>query len=317
MCIGTEICRQTLLGRSQALRDSSELEAALDASLGKTGCNEVVAKGSSKGRFAIKSMYIDEDENFDLGRELEILSLADHPHLVQMHSSYLWSEDPENDEPAAHGKRMLHVVMDMAEGGNLEDLVMQTGPLLEEEASRMLSQVAEALVFLHTKLNCIHRDIKPANVLCGITEPRHWVLCDYGWAHIRPYGRVTRQMRATANAGTPGWQAPEVQGEAGTSLEYSSQCDIYSLGLVLFYALQDQFYSDKDDLVSQWTNREVSQGMQRLVSCMLNEEPEFRPSAVDLVEFVWSECNEISDAEGLLLSTSDTHVLGHSSVKRT
>lgn len=58
---------------------------------------------------------------------------------------------------------MLGLVMDWAEGGDLRERIKQ-GEIAEPEIWRILRQIAEGLLVLHTR-GIIHMDIKPQNIL--------------------------------------------------------------------------------------------------------------------------------------------------------
>lgn len=50
--------------------------------------------------------------------------------------------------------------MEFMELGNLQQFIDKRAPFDEEEAARIIKQVAEALQFMHTN-DFIHRDLKP------------------------------------------------------------------------------------------------------------------------------------------------------------
>lgn len=76
------------------------------------------------------------------------------------------------------------------------------------------------------KYNIIHRDIKPANIF--LSETGDFKLGDFGVARI-----ASAATGASTRAGTVNYMAPEVfRGE-----KYTSNVDIYSLGLVMYQLL--------------------------------------------------------------------------------
>ena len=76
------------------------------------------------------------------------------------------------------------------------------------------------------RYNIIHRDIKPANIF--ISETEDFKLGDFGVARI-----ASASTGASTRAGTVNYMAPEVfKGE-----KYTSNVDIYSLGLVMYQLL--------------------------------------------------------------------------------
>ena len=78
------------------------------------------------------------------------------------------------------------------------------------------------------RYNIIHRDIKPANIF--ISETEDFTLGDFGVARI-----ASASTGASTRAGTVNYMAPEVfRGE-----KYTSNVDIYSLGLVMYQLLNN------------------------------------------------------------------------------
>lgn len=97
----------------------------------------------------------------------------------------------------------------------------------EEDVIRLGKDISSALVMCDEK-GVIHRDIKPDNIL--MSDDGIYKLGDFG---------VAREMDHTTAAslkGTPTFMAPEVEGRR----EYGKDADIYSLGLVLYWLLNNR-----------------------------------------------------------------------------
>lgn len=107
--------------------------------------------------------------------------------------------------------------------GDLYETIRKNGRIEEPDAAIITLQVASALNYLHER-NVVHRDVKPENLL--LVDKFSVKLCDFGLAcHILgPLYRI---------CGTPTYCAPEVLRETG----YSTRCDIWSLGVVLYVML--------------------------------------------------------------------------------
>ena len=78
------------------------------------------------------------------------------------------------------------------------------------------------------KKNIIHRDIKPENIL--VSPEGDYKLTDFGIA------KVSEKTGSGTLAGTNGYMAPEV----GNRQHYGPQADIYSLGMVLYWMMNDR-----------------------------------------------------------------------------
>ncbi len=95
--------------------------------------------------------------------------LGDHPRVVQIHETF----------PVLDGGRVAYaVVMELAEGGTVADLVERDGPWPEARAVAEVAKLLGAIDKLHG-CGALHRDITPYNVFaCG--EPTRLKLGDFG-----------------------------------------------------------------------------------------------------------------------------------------
>lgn len=142
-------------------------------------------------------------------REVEILRKITHSNIVQWIGCF---KDIEN----------FYIAMELCEGGNLRDLMEITGKISENRLKPIIKEVLEALKYLHS-VGIAHRDIKPENIL----------LTDSGTAKIADFGlsRCLKKRDMTV-VGTPYYIAPEV-----LKGKYTCQCDMWSLGVVVYVAL--------------------------------------------------------------------------------
>ena len=90
--------------------------------------------------------------------EIDALRNLQHPNIIQLYDVYI-TEDK------------IFIVMELMEGGELFDYVVQKGTLTEDEAASIVHKVTSALVYMHSK-NIVHRDLKPENLLLR-RRPRH------------------------------------------------------------------------------------------------------------------------------------------------
>jgi serine/threonine protein kinase len=110
--------------------------------------------------------------------------------------------------------------------GTLTNLIQQHRQLSDEDAKRILEQLAGAIHYLHSQ-NVLHRDIKPSNVFVTQIEPLQVALADFGTARLGGY-----QTILTGTIGTVAYSSPE----AVTGMQ-SEASDYWSLGMVLIEAL--------------------------------------------------------------------------------
>ena len=121
-----------------------------------------------------------------------------------------------------------YYVMEYHSGGSLGDLVKDGVPLPEADAVRYVTQIADAVGYIHEqRIN--HLDIKPGNILldrkgCG-------VLIDFGLS--KQYDESGDQTSSTPVGISHGYAPMEQYKQKGVAT-FSPQSDIYSLGATLF-----------------------------------------------------------------------------------
>ena len=104
---------------------------------------------------------------------------------------------------------------------------MRERNLSEQEIIRLGKDISHALVLCKSK-NIIHRDIKPANIM--VSQFGNYKLGDFGVSKIMDHATFATPM------GTPEYQAPEV-----VHMErYGQAADIYSLGITLYWLLNNR-----------------------------------------------------------------------------
>lgn len=148
--------------------------------------------------------------------EVDTLRRMDHPSVVHIVG------DPYKDE-----KGNLYLPMEYVEGETIEQRVRRAGPYPVDEAVRLMSNVLEAMQYVHNRQR-IHRDIKPSNIML---RPDGGVcLIDFGIAKDAKIGTGHTVGRVI---GTDGYMSPE----QANGLNIDHRTDIYSLGCVLYFLL--------------------------------------------------------------------------------
>ena len=147
-------------------------------------------------------------------REAEIGRTLDHPGILK-----IIDIDPKQQS-------RLYLVMEFLEGQTLERLMQEVRPMPESDALRIVSQICDALEYLHQH-DVVHRDLKPQNIMvCNDGSVR---IMDFGIAKAGASRRLTFGG-FSPTMGTPDYMAPEqVKGQRG-----DERTDIYSLGAMLY-----------------------------------------------------------------------------------
>ncbi|CAB3375863.1 serine/threonine-protein kinase BRSK2 isoform X2 [Cloeon dipterum] len=157
-------------------------------------------------------------------REIAIMKLIDHPHVLGLTDVY------EN-------KKYLYLVLEHVSGGELFDYLVKKGRLTPKEARRFFRQIISALDFCHSHSIC-HRDLKPENLL--LDEKNNIKIADFGMASLQPDGSMLE-----TSCGSPHYACPEViRGE-----KYDGRrADVWSCGVILYALLVGALPFDDDNL---------------------------------------------------------------------
>uniref|UniRef100_A0A3B5AN25 Protein kinase domain-containing protein n=1 Tax=Stegastes partitus TaxID=144197 RepID=A0A3B5AN25_9TELE len=211
--------------------------------------------------------------------ELSLLGSLCHPRIVRLFAHH-------------HTHTHSYLVMELVSGGDLFEAISDRGKFPEAEAGLMVSDVSEALNYIHCK-SIVHRDLKPENLLveqvaAGICRLK---LGDFGLAMV-----VTEPVFTIC--GTPTYVAPEILCETG----YGVAVDIWALGVILYILLcgfppfrsQDRDQEELFQLIKQaqlhfpspyWDP--ISEEARGLVRALLQSDPTVRLTAEQTLLHPW------------------------------
>ena len=148
-------------------------------------------------------------------REARAMGRLTHENIVQVFD-------------VLEGEEEHCIIMELIEGKNLKQLLLDEGPLSITNALQIAKQIGEALVCAHQK-GVLHRDIKPANIL--IDGRGKVKVTDFGIAAAADEGTLTQTGQAL---GTPYYMSPEQVNGA----QVDERSDLYSLGMVIYEMLE-------------------------------------------------------------------------------
>lgn len=278
-------------GRTLGAGSFGLVRYARDNSTGEDVAVKIIIKKALKGN---AQLVIDE---------LQLLQELHHPHIVGFRD---WFESRDK----------FYIVTQLATGGELFDRIVQQGRFTEHDASVVILQILEAILYLH-KHNIVHRDVKPENVLyLNELQDSNVVLADFGIAK-RLQGP---DDKLTSSAGSFGYAAPEVvQG-----LEHGKPCDIWSLGVVTYTILcgYSPFRAeDVTDFIAEVRNnnavvfhaeywKDVSKDARRFIIKALQFDPEKRSTADELLNDSWLVHVAATHKEADLLPNLKEHFNG-------
>lgn len=163
-------------------------------------------------------MQIIDKSKRDPTEEIEVLlRYGRHPHIVSLRAVH-------DDE------RRVYLVLELLQGGELLDRLMQKPGMTEREAAEVIHTIVSVVSYLHEN-GVVHRDLKPSNILYAKKghDPTTLCICDLGFAkQLRAENGLLMTPCYTAN-----FVAPEVLKRQG----YDAACDIWSLGVLLYIML--------------------------------------------------------------------------------
>ncbi|KAG7268141.1 LOW QUALITY PROTEIN: hypothetical protein CRUP_010095 [Coryphaenoides rupestris] len=212
--------------------------------------------------------------------QLVAIKMIDKTKLDIMATSHLLQE--AIDTPTT-----LHLVMELAEGGDLYDYILRhEGGVAERAAKRHFAQMARAVAYCH-RLHVVHRDLKPENV---VFFPRQGAvkLTDFGFSNLFQPGALL-----ATSCGSLAYSAPEILlGEQ----YHAPAVDIWSLGVILYMLVCGvppfQETNDSETLVMILDCRysvpdHVSEGCRDLISKMLQKDPALRATLPEIEAHDW------------------------------
>lgn len=148
-------------------------------------------------------------------REARATARLNHPHIVTVHDWGVWNDTP-------------FLVLELLDGESMAEQVAR-GPLAEERAWEIVTEVAKALAYAHS-LGVLHLDLKSQNVFVlrdGRIKVLDFGLAGLDWDEEIP-GRLGR-----IEGGTPRTMAPEQAEGAPTD----ARADVWAVGVMLHHLL--------------------------------------------------------------------------------
>ncbi|KAL7520944.1 hypothetical protein ACHAWX_005637 [Stephanocyclus meneghinianus] len=225
----------------------------------------------------------------DFQREMEALlriqKWGGHPHICALREHF--------DEGDCY-----YLILDLVEGGEMFDHLVQHGAYSEADAARLVREVASALDFLHG-IGVVHNDVKPENLMLSTTETRDGViqLVDFGCAHVEgedddddDHDGAWNEGARGRGAGAPGGFTPAYSSPEAFERRGEARClppvDMWALGVIVYIMLTGVH---PFDLRGTATDEEIERDI-RNKDLPLPLGPEYSfakhlsPSARDLIE---------------------------------
>ncbi|KAL3931666.1 MAG: hypothetical protein SGBAC_011204, partial [Bacillariaceae sp.] len=176
---------------------------------------------------AIKKIWKEFTNRQDCQREmsalLHIKEAGGHPHICSLH---------ENFDEAQH----FALILDLINGGELFDRLVENGAYSELDASRLMREVVSAISFLHG-IGLVHGDLKPENLMLSQAHESSIIkVVDFGCSELVDQPNSMPPSTQERNStGTVAYLSPE-RG-ADTKTPPTKPLDMWALGIILFIML--------------------------------------------------------------------------------
>lgn len=162
-------------------------------------------------------------------QELTLFRLLDHPNILRYYETF---ED----------QRFLHIVTELCTGGNFCERIAVKGLMGEYVTRGVFEKLVRAVLHIHTMGLC-HRDLRPENVLYQSPEAD----ADFKIVDFCDMTFIQLASTAATFSHSTSFMAPEViQGKVG------KECDIWSLGAILYYLLSGELPFDDAEESAQY-----------------------------------------------------------------
>lgn len=226
---------------------------------------------------AIKCIARNDRNAQQFRTEAKLLKDLSHPGIPLI---YDIEEDEDN----------FYIIEEYIPGESFRTVLSQSNFFPKAELIKISIQICEILEYLHsyTPSGIAYRDLKPENVY--ISEGRVKLL-DFG---------VSGTKEDDAIYGTPGFAAPEqYRGERA-----ETAADVYSLGALLFYALEGKVYDGGEHSRIWWAGRGIKGNIYKFFNGTLREDPANRLSISQAKEYLVKENKDLIGDE----KKSDMHL---------
>ncbi|XP_021775023.1 CDPK-related kinase 6-like isoform X1 [Chenopodium quinoa] len=215
----------------------------------------------------------------DVRREVKMLkALSGNPHMLKFYDAF---EDANT----------VYLVMELCEGAELLDRILQRGGrYVEEDSKGIVVQILSAVAFCHLQ-GVVHRDLKPENFLFATKDDDSCLkVIDFG---LSDYVRPDQWLNDVV--GSAFYVAPEVLHGS-----YNTEADMWSIGVITYILLcgSRPFYAKTESATFcsvlranpnfediPWPN--ISAEGKNFVKRLLNKDPRKRMTAAQALAHPW------------------------------
>lgn len=195
-------------------------------------------------KVAVKILNKNKIKSMDMAekvrREINILKMCTHPHIVRVYEVI--------DTPSD-----IFVIMEYVSNGELFDYIVSRGRLPADEARHLFHMIISGVEYCHYH-NVVHRDLKPENLL--LDSDNNVKIADFGLSNVIHDGDFLR-----TSCGSPNYAAPEV---ISGNLYAGAEVDVWSCGVILYALLCGTLPFDDESIPNLF--KKIKSGMYSLPS---------------------------------------------------
>ncbi|RDW76117.1 hypothetical protein BP5796_06938 [Coleophoma crateriformis] len=256
----------------------------------------------------VRKFEMNSSQRANILKEVQIMRGLDHPNIVRL-------------VDFSESKQYYYIILELAPGGELFHQIVRLTYFSEDLSRHVITQVAEALEYLHEEKGVVHRDIKPENLLFSpipivpSKNPKPRAPEDedkvdegefipgvgaggIGQIKIADFGlsKVVWDTQTMTPCGTVGYTAPEIVKDE----RYSKSVDMWAMGCVLYTLLCGfpPFYDESIQVLTEkvakgqytflspWWD-DISKSAQDLVSHLLTVDPNKRYTIRQFLDHPW------------------------------
>mmetsp|Transcript_15645 Transcript_15645/g.29505 ORF Transcript_15645/g.29505 Transcript_15645/m.29505 type:complete len:662 (-) Transcript_15645:98-2083(-) len=210
-------------------------------------------------------------------------NLRMHPNIVNLVNFF-------------ESETLFHVVLELAEGGDLFDRLSKRRFYTEIDARSLAKNIIIAVDCIHSS-GYVHRDLKPDNLLLKdmSDDCNGLMVADFGFA------KENKNDRLRTRCGTPAFVAPEVC----SGILYGNKVDMWSCGVIVYLLLAGYAPFHHKDLkelfrmirAADYSFHEkywdsISTPAKKLITQMLTVDPSKRISAAEALKSEWMTASE-------------------------
>ena len=227
-------------------------------------------------------------------KEAHNLASLNHPNIV--HVADVFEEN-----------NTVYYVMQFLKDGSLRDKLKAQGRLSDADARRYITQIAEALHYMHNDKHMCHYDVKPGNILLNGDKA---MLIDFGIS--KNYTSDGRETSATPVGLSKGF-APLEQFQQSLQ-DFSPVSDIYSLGATLYNLVTGEVPPEastvNEEGLGQRPDYVEEQTWKAIVAAMQPRRKDRPQSMQQFIDILYNQNVAQPEAAAAVVETSDETMVG-------